>query len=284
MQTEYTKNSTEEKPSSIIKEEESQKEENKSSEKIPLKNQKHSKSTVCLRKNRQKRNLTYEYGLESTQTLLKNTGNVRYLGMSTFQSHNTFQNSSYMYSFSKDRRFPKLKSVGSDCMYLLPSIRNKRAAGFGIGDRPSVTKIHGKDCPSPDTYKIKTIFDFNVSHKKGPKLLYRFNLPSNNQKIPGPGAYKSNGKELKIDIPVTIKSRNGIYYEQELRERAHCVSMQKYKPLYTLQINTRFKNIGLGIGNRGNFFPTYTKGFPGPGTYNIKGSFETGIHKKSPIN
>ena len=47
----------------------------------------------------------------------------------------------FMYSFSRAERFPLTKRTGkSDTFYILPSMRMKRTAGFGYGQKSDFTK------------------------------------------------------------------------------------------------------------------------------------------------
>ena len=39
------------------------------------------------------------------------------------------------WSFGKDNRFPKVKKLSDKISYDLQTTKNKRSAGFGIGDR-----------------------------------------------------------------------------------------------------------------------------------------------------
>lgn len=133
-------------------------------------------------------------------------------------------------------------------MYNLPSIRSKRSTNMGIGNRKEIRNRADMINPSPDTYNIKTCFDMNIFHRKGAKLAGKANDGFKSQKTPGPGQYTLVNK-LK-DMPIIIKSRLGFYYDKELREKKHCVSMQKYKPKDTLVKGSRYSRITFGYGNR----------------------------------
>lgn len=99
--------------------------------------------------------------------------NPRLLGISEYQSSNSLQNSSYVWSFTKSDRF--LGGVYSrpltDSMYKMPESKIGRYTTPGHGERKDLRPIKGKNSPPPNSYFIKTCFDVNLEKKKGPKIL-----------------------------------------------------------------------------------------------------------------
>lgn len=179
-----------------------------------------------------------------------NIKNVRYLGFSEYYSNNSLQNSSYCYSFPQTKRFITYDTV-TDKIYDVPQVISYRKAGIGIGLRKDRRPKVGACSPPPDTYSIPTCFDDNLSHRRGNILGDKLEKKIDPDKIPpGPGAYSIRTQENKKLIPIKIRSRRGFFYEDELKKRIHCVSMQKYHPDDKLEQNQRFTNIAFGFGNK----------------------------------
>ena len=83
-------------------------------------------------------------------------------------------------------------------------------------------------------------------------------------------------------IPITLKSRHGFFYDDDLKKKRATVSMQRYKPSYKLVQINRFKAITFGIGNRPILH--INNKFPGPGSYKVPGNFDRGYKGKLPLN
>ena len=226
-------------------------------------------------------------GIKSLHILDKEIDNKRYPGFSEFFSSNVLQNSSYIWAFPKDKRF-KLRDYKklNDNIYNLPSVKNTRHAGIGIGARKSPIQILGKGNPSPAQYFIKSLFEENTKNAKGASLKGRFKYGKNdNEFYPGPGTYNTISK-VGADafgvIPINLKSRHGFFYDEDIKHKEATVSMQRYKPNHTLTEMSRFNAITFGIGKRPNLY--LQTGYPGPGTYNIPGFCDRGYRGKLPIN
>ena len=225
-----------------------------------------------------------ECGMKSLHVLDSNISNPRYPGFSEFTSSNALRNSSYCWTIGKDHRIKdKSYKKYNDNIYNIPRLLSQRYTILGYGQRGSILDFGKKYGPSPDTYKICSVFDYNIKHKKGITLGMKLNYSSReNRYKPGPGAYTlRNLKKFGI-LPITIKSRIGFFYDDELKKKKATVSMQKYKPKYTLVQMNRYKDIGFGFGNRPYLHATNR--YPGPGTYNIPGNFDRGYKGKLPLN
>ena len=229
---------------------------------------------------------TKKNGLKSLHILTNNIGNCRYPGFSQFQSENSFQNSSYCWSFSKKTRFTN-KRLLNQSIYNLPSMRTTRFTTFGVGPRKTMLSFHSAgNSPSPDTYHVESQFEFNKRKKKGASLGFKRNNDSllSNAKTPGVGSYNINLNNMTMKIPIKIKSRICFFYDDDLKKRKHCVSMQKYSPKMSLVQGTRFHNITFGIGPRSPNENMSVKNYPGPGTYHVPSIFDRGYKNKLPLN
>ena len=82
-------------------------------------------------------------------------------------------------------------------------------------------------------------------------------------------------------IPITIKSRQGYFYDDDLKKKKHTVSMQRYSPRYNLVEINRFQGAGIGIGERTSFSNNRN---PGPAEYYIPGNFDRGLKGKLVLN
>ena len=82
-------------------------------------------------------------------------------------------------------------------------------------------------------------------------------------------------------IPICIKSRQGFFYDDDLKKKKHIVSMQKYHPKYNLVEINRYKGAGIGIGERLSFSKNKN---PGPADYFIPGNFDRGLKGKLALN
>ena len=112
-----------------------------------------------------------EYGQKSLHILDSNISNPRYPGFSEFISSNVLRNSSYCWTLAKDKRIKdKSYKKYNDSIYNLPDFKSSRYTTQGFGIRGDFWIPVGKGDPSPDTYKIHTIFDINQMHRKGATL------------------------------------------------------------------------------------------------------------------
>ena len=216
----------------------------------------------------------------SCHILDKVVDNPRYLGFSEFQSKNTLLNSSYCWSFSKDKRFDSINtSKINDHLYTLPSVMTLRSTTLGLGERKDLRPV----CVlgDPGAYNLNSIFDSNKHFKKGAVVTGRYNLPKDDSvNKPAPNAYKI--ENLNNKIPIIIKSRKGFFYDDDLKKKKFTVSMQKYFPKFNFVQKERFKYITFGIGKREPLYIN-TK-TPGPGSYNIPSFCDRGLKGKLVIN
>jgi hypothetical protein len=51
-------------------------------------------------------------------------------------------------------------------------------------------------------------------------------------------------------MPITIKSRQFFFYDEDLAKSTHCISPQKYLPDTKPIENARYRNITFGKGDR----------------------------------
>lgn len=220
--------------------------------------------------------------MASLHILDKNLGNERYPGFSQYHSSNSLQNSSYCYTIPKDKRikdsgFKKL----NDNIYNIPDNKSIRFTTLGYGQRGNHFNSREKNSPSPDSYKIISVFDYNKKHNKGYSILGKSHEPSRRNYVPGVGAYNLIRAAKFGIIPINIKSRLGFYYDDDLKKKKHTVSMQKYSPKYNLVEINRFKGAGIGIGERISFSRSRN---PGPADYKIPGIFDKGLKGKLVLN
>ena len=117
-----------------------------------------------------------KYGQKSLHILDKEINNPRYPGFSQFISSNVLRNSAYCWSFGKEKRIKnKAYKKYNDNIYNLPELKSKRYTTLGYGTRGQFLIPFGKGYPSPDTYKIKSLFEINLMHKKGIIFGEKFN-------------------------------------------------------------------------------------------------------------
>ncbi len=206
---------------------------------------------------------------------------MRLPGISNFQSSNTLQNSSHIYSIPKsirinDKGYRKL----CDNIYNIPDSKSKRATNLGYGNRSHIFDDLEK-FPSPQEYKFESLFDYNLKHRKGITILGKPAELSTKDRTPGVGAYKLKEVEKYGNIPISIKFRHGFYYDDEMKKKEATVSMQAYTPKYNYIKINRYKGAGIGFGQRNTIAP---KIGPGPGEYKIPRIFERGVKKDLAIN
>lgn len=158
-----------------------------------------------------------------------------------------------------------------------------RTTTLGFGPRKDFRPVPGKDDPPPGTYNYRTFTEINRDNNKGPILASRHKYEIT-QNYPGPGTYnifkKYNFSNTKI--PIILKSRQGFFYDDDLKKKKFTVSCQKYYPKMNFVQKERFKDIAFGFGERP---PLYVKNnTPGPGSYNVPGNFDRGLKGKLPLN
>ena len=213
-----------------------------------------------------------KFGQKSLHILDSNIRNPRYPGFSQFTSSNALRNSSYCWTIGKDKRI-KDKSY--------KKYNDNIQLGFGKKNLLFSSLKNGN--PSPDAYNIRTIFDINIKHKKGIIFGEKFNYTKTDDKYkPGPGTYSVKNLKTFGIIPITLKSRHGFFYDDDLKKKKATVSMQKYKPMFNLVERNRFNGITFGIGDRPNMH--VVNRFPGPGAYMVPGNFDRGYRGKLPLN
>ena len=179
----------------------------------------------------------------------------------------------------KDRSYKKY----NDNIYNLPTLKSSRYTSQGIGPRRDFYVPMGKGDPSPDAYKILSVFDINIKKKIGTSLGPKLNDNKIGDKFkPGPGAYTCKNNKIYGNIPIILKSRQGFFYDDDLRKKKATVSMQHYKPDFKWVERRRFNGITFGIGDRPKMYALNK--FPGPGTYTIPGNFDRGYRGKLPLN
>ena len=220
-------------------------------------------------------------GLKSIHILDNNLSNMRMPGHSIFQSSNTLQNSSHIYSIPKsirinDKGYRKL----NDNIYNIPDSRSKRATNLGYGKRSNIFDDLER-FPSPQSYKFESLFDYNIKHRKGITILGKPTNQTIKEKTPGAGAYKIKEIEKFGNIPISLKFRHGFYYDDEMKKKKATVSMERYSPKYNYIKINRYKGAGIGFGQRNTIAP---KIGPGPGEYRIPRIFDRGVKKDLVIN
>jgi hypothetical protein len=94
--------------------------------------------------------------------------------MSEFQSSSTLQNSIYSWTFAKQNRFNSLyRQPSTQSIYNIPENRGTRSTTFGYGTR-NLFNIKASS-PPPNEYNLPTVFDTNISKRKGTKLSSKIN-------------------------------------------------------------------------------------------------------------
>ena len=164
----------------------------------------------------------------------------------------------------------------------MPDNKSNRFTTLGFGQRGGQFISKSKFTPSPLTYNINSLFDYNIKHNRGSTMLGK-SLDANRHKrfIPGVGAYNLIKAAKFGIIPITIKSRQGFFYDDDMKKKKHTVSMQRYHPQYHLVQSTRYMGAGIGIGERLSFSKNRN---PGPADYHIPGNFDRGLKGKLALN
>ena len=220
-------------------------------------------------------------GLKSIHLLENNTSNMRKPGFSEFNSANTLQNSSCIYSIPRSIRMNrKLDKKLCDNIYNIPEQKSKRFTTLGYGQRGNIS-TDAQRYPSPQSYKYESLFDYNLKHKKGITILGKPNDISKKDRNPGVGNYQIKDIKTYGNIPIGLKFRHGFYYDDEQKQKNPMVSVQSYSPKYNYIKINRYKGAGIGFGQRNHFSTEKT---PGPGAYKIPRIFDRGIKKDLVIN
>ena len=220
-------------------------------------------------------------GLKSLHILDNNISNMRRPGYSEFQSSNTLQNSSHIYSFPKSLRMDnRIDKKLCDNIYNLPEQKSKRFTTLGYGQRGIVSSELSK-FPSPQAYKLQSLFDYNLKHNKGITILGKPSDPIMKDRNPGAGSYNCKNMDKLGNIPIALKFRHGFYYDDEMKMKKATVSMQKYSPKFNYVKINRYKGAGIGMGQR---YSMSTERTPGPANYNIPRIFDRGVKKDLVIN
>ena len=171
-------------------------------------------------------------GIKSLHILDNNISNMRRPGYSEFQSSNTLQNSSHIYSFPKSIRMDnKLNKKLCDNIYNIPEQKSTRFTTLGYGKRGNASSELSK-YPSPQEYEYESLFDYNIKHKKGITILGKPSDPMLKENFPGAGSYKVKNLDKLGNIPIALKFRHGFYYDDEMKKKKATVSMQAYTPKY----------------------------------------------------
>lgn len=162
-----------------------------------------------------------QYGLKSLHILDNNISNPRYPGFSEFMSSSSLRNSSYCWSLGRAPRSSlKTYKKYNDNIYNIPDFKSTRFTNLGYGPRRDLRPTPGKGDPSPDAYKIYSLFENNIRHKKGPILGQRLLFERKEGKFkPGPGAYNSKDNEKHGTIPILMKFRHSFFYDEDLRQK-----------------------------------------------------------------
>ena len=201
--------------------------------------------------------------------------------MSEFCSTNSLQNSSYCWSIPRDIR---IKDKGykklNDNIYNIPDYKSTRFTTLGFGKRSNAFGSK-ENSPSPQNYKISSLFEYDLKHNKGYSMLGRSLEPTRRRYVPGVGAYNLIRAAKFGMIPISLKSRQGFFYDDDLKKKKHTVSMQRYTPKYNLVQINRYKGAGIGIGARISFSKNNN---PGPADYKIPGIFDRGLKGKLVLN
>ena len=206
---------------------------------------------------------------------------MRMPGYSVFQSSNTLQNSSHIYSIPKSIRMDnRLHKKLCDNIYNLPEQKSTRFTNLGLGKRGKIFEDLNK-YPSPQEYKFESLFDYNIKHKKGITILGKPSEKVIKERNPGVGTYNLKNTEKLGSIPVTLKFRHGFYYDDEMKMKKATVSMQQYSPKFNYIKINRYKGAGIGLGQRNTMS---TERGPGPAEYKIPRIFDRGIKRDLVIN
>ena len=206
---------------------------------------------------------------------------MRMPGHSSFQSSNTLQNSSHIYSMPKSIRMDnRLHKKLCDNIYTIPDQKSTRFTNLGYGQRGQIFEDLNK-FPSPQSYKFESLFDYNIRHRKGITILGKPTEKTVIERNPGVGSYNLKNSDKFGNIPITMKFRHGFYYDDEMKKKKATVSMQKYSPRFNYIKINRYQGAGIGLGPRTNMAKERS---PGPGEYKVPRIFDRGVKNDLVIN
>ncbi|CAG9315241.1 unnamed protein product [Blepharisma stoltei] len=180
------------------------------------------------------------------------------------------------WSFCKADRFSKDRHTKYPSYFILPSTLEKRSTSFGYGKRWEPFNPKGRDSPSPDTYSINT--SFNLLEKKGYSM--KGKVDSSKFKIsndPGPGAYDpynfspigADGPKFSFRPKIIRKIKN------------FTPDPGAYSPSFKLKEKGNYSNIGFGKEKRNKNLSFQRIESPGPGAYDIPGTFNKSLYDLS---
>lgn len=179
----------------------------------------------------------------------------------------------------KDKDYKPL----NDKIYNLPMFKCERSTEQGRGTKAFTGFTFGKNVPAGANYNITSLFDDNIKHNRGYTMLGKSVDPQRNKRyLPGVGTYNIDKDGKFGNIGILVKSRQGFFYDDDMKKKKHTVSMQRYKPVYTLVERNRFDGVGFGYGGR--FQENGKNSNPGPGSYKIIRMYDQYPFKKTPIN
>ncbi|KAL4499903.1 hypothetical protein ABPG72_015252 [Tetrahymena utriculariae] len=215
------------------------------------------------------------------------------VGMSQYVSASSLRHASPQISFSKQDRFPELKSNESTLSQRinLPSTNSPKSCTFGFGKKhfiPQHVLRNAKENPSPNHYQsAKSNSPLNTTHHGRSFGIpfhyyyktyipgYRVQCTEVAKDLPGVGQYeitKEPGKDkLKFSLFGKPKNRN---YNSDFPACNH------YNPNPVLELNARYTKLTFGKGNKYDFTKQNRNINPGPGTYKLPSPFD----KFSPLN
>jgi len=205
------------------------------------------------------------------------------LDVSNYTSSVTLQQGTIKYSFPQTSRFDKSykKPLTEAIYYPQNKVDKSKGASIGYGKKYDLSDVAGKDSPAPGKYDKISQFDKNIIEKRG-FILGKRNEHKDKLNIPGPGAYDTNPKNSG-KYPITIRKRNDFYYDEDLKQKT-CVSPQRYYPSEKYSKQTRFKEIGIGKGQRTTAVNPYNKLNPGPGSHQLPTIFGKSLSERAPLN
>lgn len=202
--------------------------------------------------------------------------------MFDIQSTNTFRNSSKTYTIPKTQRFQVSNVSQNHSLYDIPkSNKSIHGTSLGFGERIDISYLTGKGNPGPDNYYPQPSW-----LKKFPMTI-KNKIPDNHiqekAKIPSPGNYNIITKSSTL--PTTLKFRHNLYYDDEIKQKGHCISPQTYFPDIQCIKPNRYSSIKFTTNPRiANEMSKDQKSFPGIGQYNLPSVFDLTRKYKPCIN
>lgn len=181
-------------------------------------------------------------------------------------------------SFTKDKRFRSYSNINN--VQLCGPIWLKESPSNVFGNEKRKEVFPGNENPSPLDYKINTCFEDDYFHNKGCTISPRYEANKGKLNPPEPGTYNFITPSWNKQYPISFSSRHFFFFHDMIKNRTN-VSPQKYKINYEPSENSRFKEIGLGIGERVSFHHNPT---PGVGSYNLPSCFDMRKRTKYALN